>query len=267
MLKASLYHLANKILRRFVPLMTGMLFSASLPAQDFDYSFTKDSVEWQELNAQTILNENNSAWKFCYKIPIGFSFNYLGRNFDSLCIETNGYLVFDDDRNYALTVFPGFGDCIDSTGNHSVLGYTLTGPNGNRILKIQHKNIGSIYSTNQFITYQTWLYEAGNKIEIRMGPGNFNVPDHTNDVLSVLNNLELPEGGNPVSLDSLHLDGGPGFRIGLLNMNMDTPTCGYFINGDPSNPEGQQLNVQHAIGTLTKIPGAGMKYTLQPAFN
>src|ERR1700741_3753599 len=101
MLKASLYHLANKILRRFVPLMTGMLFSASSTAQDFNYSFTKDSVAWQELNAQTILNRDNNAWNFSYKIPIGFTFNYLGKNFDSLTIETNGYFVFDEEHKYS----------------------------------------------------------------------------------------------------------------------------------------------------------------------
>src|ERR1041385_2436400 len=106
---------------------TALFFSLSVKSQDFDYTFSKDSVSWQELNSQTILNTSNSAWNFSYKIPIGFAFNYLGRNFDSLTIETNGYLVFDNDNYYAFTSFLGMGDNVDFSGNHAVLGYELSG--------------------------------------------------------------------------------------------------------------------------------------------
>ncbi len=78
MRKASLQTLTGKCFYRFIPLIVGMLFSFSTKAQDFNYSFAKDSVAWQELNTQTILNSTNSAWNFSYKIPIGFSFEYLG---------------------------------------------------------------------------------------------------------------------------------------------------------------------------------------------
>ncbi|HET6992456.1 MAG TPA: hypothetical protein VFJ43_14070, partial [Bacteroidia bacterium] len=194
-------------LHRFIPVIVGMLFNCSAPAQNFNYSFSKDSVVWQELNSQTILNATNSAWLFSYKIPIGFSFNYLVKIFDSLKIETNGYIIFDEDRIYALSAFSGFGDCTDFSGNHSVLGYELSGNNGTRILKIQYKHVSNAQTAGKFFSYQIWLKE-NREIEIHIGPNDF----HT-----TVNPLQA-------------------YRIGLLNMNMDTSTRGLFIGGNSSSP-------------------------------
>ncbi len=126
-------------------------------AQNFNYTVSTDSVSWNELNTQTILNGNNSAWNFSYKIPIGFTFSFLGRSFDSLTIETNGYLVFDNDRNYALTAFSGVGDHIDSLGNHAIIGYELSGTNGNHILKIQYLNCSPNAGGDEVQSWQVWL--------------------------------------------------------------------------------------------------------------
>ncbi|MDQ3111045.1 MAG: hypothetical protein M3R17_14220, partial [Bacteroidota bacterium] len=79
-----------------------ILLSLPVKSQNFDYTVSVATETWQELNSQTILNTSNTAWKFSYKIPIGFTFNYLGRNFDSLNIETNGYIVFDAEHRYSF---------------------------------------------------------------------------------------------------------------------------------------------------------------------
>jgi hypothetical protein len=260
MLKASFHHLANKILRRFVPLITGMLFGASLPAQDFNYSFTKDSVEWQELNAQTILNTNNRAWDFSYKIPIGFSFEFLGRRFESLTIETNGYLVFDEDRNYALSVFSGFGDCVDQTGNHAVLGYELSGTAQNHILKIQFKNTGNPLSMSKHLTYQVWLKENG-AAEIHVGPNDFQ-PGIT--VNAVIENAEVIQRDTIyTNTDSLQV-----YRVGLLNMNMNTEISGLFVGGTTSSPQSLPVNESHVVPAyLMRAPSQGTRYTFTPNSN
>jgi hypothetical protein len=260
MLKASLYHLAHKILRRFVPLMTGMLFSASLPAQDFNYAFAKDSVAWQELNAQTILNTNNSAWNFCYKIPIGFSFEYLGRSFDSLRIETNGYLVFDEDRNYALSVFSGFGDCVDQSGNHAVLGYEVSGTAPNHILKIQFKNAGNSLSMSKHLTYQVWLKENG-AVEMHVGPNDFQPGMTVNTIVE--NAVIVQRDTIYTNRDSLQT-----YRVGLLNMNMDTETRGFFVGGTTSSPQSLPVNEAHPVPAYLKCaPSRGTRYTFTPNSN
>lgn len=245
MQKASLHTFIGKYFYRFIPLIAGMLFSLSIKAQDFNYSFAKDSVAWQELNTQTILNTDNSAWNFTYKIPIGFSFNYLGRNFESLTIETNGYIVFDDDRNYALTAFSGFSDRVDSSGNHSVLGYDVSGSANNHVLKIQFKSLGE--AGESYLSYQIWLRENGNIIEFHIGPNYFQMSPYD----------EL------FAFDTEHY-----CRIGFVNMNMDTEVCGFFATGNPSSPTFQQATSQNQDPIyLYGIPKQGIFYVFTPSSN
>jgi hypothetical protein len=210
-------------------------------AQNFDYSVTTDSVAWNELNAQTILNSGNSAWNFDYRIPIGFTFSYCGRTFDSLTIETNGYIVFDKDRNYALTAFSGVGDCVDTTGTHAMLGYELTGTAGNRILKIQYKNCGALQIGHKTQSWQVWLKENGS-VEFRIGPGSLRCCA-------------------PQEVDTTQK-----FRLGLLNMNMDTEERGLLLGGHTDEPEAQPINNSHPEAVyLHCIPAMGYRYTFTPS--
>lgn len=232
--------------------------TCSLRAQNFDYAVTADSVAWNELNAQTILNTNNSSWNFFYKIPIGFTFNYLGRNFDSLTIETNGYVVFDAERNYALTAFSGVGDRVDTSGNHAVLGYELTGSAGNHILKIQYKDCGDANTTTETQSWQVWLKENGS-VEFRVGPGTL----RTNEVV-------VSEISQATQLDTTYTttvnDSTQKFRIGLLNMNMDTEVKGLFVGGNPSTPQTQPVNDTYPETLfLNSIPAPGYRYTFTPS--
>jgi hypothetical protein len=239
-------------MHRFCSFIVGMLLALTGESQSFDYSFSKDSVAWQELSNQTILNSGNGAWSFSYKIPIGFSFNYLGRNFDSLRIETNGYLVFDNDRNYALTAFLGFSDCVDAQGNHSVLGYELSGTNGNHILKIQFKNTGSMKQTSKHFTYQIWLKENG-VVEIRIGP------DEYQPGIIIMNQYDTVL----TNRDSLQF-----YRVGLINMNMDAETNGFFIGGNVSSPQGQPVDQNHTDPIyMMCAPSQGTRYTFTPNSN
>jgi hypothetical protein len=208
-------------------------------AQNFNYSVTTDSVAWNALNTQTILNSNNSAWNFSYKIPIGFTFSFLGRNFDSLTIETNGYIVFDSERNYALTAFSGIGDHIDSEGNHAVIGYELSGTNGNRILKIQYLNCSPNAAGDDVQSWQVWLKENGG-VEVRIGMGT-------------------------LRYNSTEVDSTQQYRIGLLNMNMDTEDRGLFVSGNPSSPQAAEVNENNPeTPFLTFIPASGYRYTFTP---
>lgn len=252
MRKASSPIYFDNFLLLFIPLIAGLLLSIPVKSQNFNYSFAKDSLTWQELNTQTILNTNNSAWNFAYRIPIGFSFNYLGRTCDSVTIETNGYLVFDEDRNYAFTAFLGFGDCIDAAGNHSVIGYSTSGTAGNRILKIQYKNTGSWMASSQFFTYQIWLKENSNTVEVHIGPNDFQP-----GILALETDTII------INPDSIHA-----YRVGLLNMNMNTETCGFFIAGTTAATFGQPVYEAYPdTPFLVRAPSQGTRYTFTPNSN
>ena len=250
-----------------------LLLPFGLAAQDFSYTVSSDSVAWNELNAQTILNTSNSAWEFAYRIPIGFSFNYLGRSFDSLTIETNGYLVFDAEHSYSFTAFNQFGDHIDGQGNHAVIGYELSGGTNNHVLKIQYKDAAQWTNDSRVQSWQIWLGESG-AITVVAGPGTYRhamlpmtVPDSsvTSDSLQ----------GTQVSyFESTRMvyqtDSSQYCRIGLLNQNMDTETSGYLIGGSTLLPTGMPIgnnnnNDSHAY--LITIPEQGYRYVFTPAHN
>lgn len=226
-------------------------------AQDFDYTVSTDSVAWNELSSQTILNANNSAWNFSYKIPIGFTFAFCGRNFDSLTIETSGYISFDRDRNYALTVFSGVGDQVDGNGNHPVLGYQLSGTSGNRVLKVQYLNCSPNPGAEKVISWQVWFKETGG-VEVRVGPGTL----RTNIFETYVYNEITMEDDTIVNVQ---LDSTQRYRIGLLNTNMDTDDCGRLLEGDPSDPETVELTPSTPdTPLLWFIPARGYRYTFTP---
>ena len=240
-------------------LLTILIYSdeRKLSAQNFNYSINRDSVAWNELNAQTILNASNTPWEVSYRIPIGFSFNYLGQNFDSVTIETNGYIVFDGVRNYAFTAFSELGDVEDSVGIHSVISYENTGTPGNRTLKVQFLNCGISGDFKERQSWQIWIKEDGS-IAILIGPGTLR--EQTNTV-SLTHPVTLNDSiVTVVEIDSVH-----NTRIGLINMNMDTPLRGYFIGNDPSAPASQSINNEQPEALrLYCIPPKGYLYPFTP---
>lgn len=257
-------------MRQLLISLLATLIPFGVSSQNFNYTATADSVAWNEISAQTMLNTSNSAWNFSYRIPIGFTFNYLGHDFDSLTIETNGYLVFDANRYYAFTAFNQFGDHVDGSGNHTVLSYELSGTSGNHVLKIQYKNASQSLSDLRVQSWQIWLKENGN-VELRVGPGDYRT--HA---------AEIPVQDSTVTTDSLgihvsyseHLDtmyvvdSLQYCRIGLLNPNMDTETRGYFLSGSTTAPSGVPVNDANPdTASMQTIPAQGYRYTFTPSFN
>jgi hypothetical protein len=229
-------------------------------AQNFNYTVSSDSVSWQELNSPTILNMVNDGWDFSYRMPIGFSFAFAGQNFDSLTIESNGYLVFDKNRNYAFTMFNQFTDRTDSLGNHSVLGYELSGSSGNHILKIQYKTVGLSKNDPRALSFQIWLKENGT-IEVRTGHSDYH---WANEMQSSID----PQTNEVTQTIVQVVDTTQYCRIGLLNMNMDTPVRGYFIGGDSNSPTGISCTEANpGTALLTSIPYTGRRYVFVPLSN
>ncbi|MEO5645521.1 MAG: hypothetical protein ABIQ40_01680 [Bacteroidia bacterium] len=201
-------------MRYLIVCFSFLLVSSNVIGQDFNYIVSKDSVPWQELNAQTILNSPN-GFQPVYRVPIGFTFNYLGRNFDSLTIEQSGLIVFDDERQFCFWGLIGYTDAIDSLGNHSVLGYELTGAQGNQSLIIQFKNVATPDQPQKLASCQVRLNE-NRSIEFIMG--NYFQP-------------AMPEIQDPVLLYIPEQ-----IVIGLVNQNMNTPARAVTLSdADPGH--------------------------------
>lgn len=219
-------------------ILFSLFMSSDARSQTFNYSFASDSSAWQELTSQTLLNTVDISWNSTYRVPIGFSFSYLGRTFDSVTIETNGYVVFDAESNYAFTSFNAFRDKLDNEGHHSVLSYTNTGTAPNRTLKIQYKNVAQADDPAEILSYQIWLHENG-EVEVRIGPNSY---------------------GELVMSDTTQA-----LRLGPLNKNMNTPVNSFFASGNPRAASGHTQDETHPdAGYLYAIPFVGWRYRFIP---
>lgn len=163
----------RKITFLFSILLTSLITNAQ-------YNFSIDTATYQSLSSSTSLN-NGFSWtkNSSYTINFGFNFTWYNHTSTTLTVMAGGGLSFPGSGNKQLRVFShtdsGYllGD-RDSTNSISPIGYKVDGNSGNRILKIQWENAGfrewcASSDTSDFVNFQIWLYEIGNRIEVHFG--------------------------------------------------------------------------------------------------
>lgn len=158
-------------------------------SQDF-YNFSRTERPYQDLVNATKVSGDSAYWFVEQELPIqlpmdvsvfGHSFNMFFLSLDFLNFVNED---FETSENIALFK-PFNGYIIDraytAEQNNlalSSISYLVEGEVGNRILKLEVKNFGSlvelvtINTTEVYINYQFWYYENTGKIEIHYGPHN-----------------------------------------------------------------------------------------------
>jgi PKD repeat protein len=122
-------------------------------------------------------------------IPIGFTFNYLGINYTTIGVSTNGFAAFSgisaDANNMDLystsgpvaVLAPWWDDLSVVSGTGEIL-YKTQGNAGSQTFTVQWTNVNSFHSgSTALLNFQLILYEQTSKIEFRYGDaplGNFN---------------------------------------------------------------------------------------------
>lgn len=214
------------------------LIAISNKAQNFNYSLTKDSSEYQNLSSTITLTANVSWTNKFFVIHSPFQINLLGEKYDSLVIESNGFLTVDRAKNLSIVAFTNFGARRDENQQYvSSINYQITGTVGNRIIKIEFKNLAmNRFSSNDQLEYQLWLYENNSSIEFHIG-------------------------SNPYGQDSEYP-----FLLGLINRNMDTANNAFLISGNPSSPSGEIILADAELKYINTIPKSGIIYKLTPNF-
>lgn len=226
-------------MQRIIFFLSAILLAISARSQDFNYRVSTDSVAWRELSTQTILNTGTQNYSPIYKIAIGFSFSFLGQEFDSITIQSTGMVNFDSERNYSFWGLAGNSFYADSAGAVSVLGYQLTGDTGNRELTIQFKNVGAPTDPSSTLSYQLIIRENGSFAFLM---GTISGSAETNSLFN-----------GPVS-------------IGLVNQNMDTNERALLLSGSPLAPSSVHINESNPnITSLSGLPPAGYRYTFTPS--
>lgn len=111
-------------------------------------------------------------------IPIGFTFNYLGTNYTTIGVNTNGVASFDPvmsisgtNNNLYVATAPNnsLAPWWDNIWSDSIL-YQLQGVPGSQTFTIQWTNSYSYFNTaTQRLNFQITLYETSNVIEFSYG--------------------------------------------------------------------------------------------------
>jgi hypothetical protein len=185
-------------------------------------------------------------------IPLGFTFNYLGTNYTTIDLCTNGWISFGASGsnqwdNTALfttgipnnTVAPWWDD-LYVVGAGAVL-YQLQGTPGSQTFTVQWTNVNSYQNTLPFntINFQVILYEGTNQIEFRYGSSSTSTPN-TNETASI--GLENSVGGNGNYLDAI--TGSSKTGNAMLNTSTKWPTLFYrFTPGAPTALAGGTYSV------------------------
>lgn len=177
-----------------ITLLAGLLLTTlTVSAQNY-YNFTKSTATYADLTGATSLT-NNAVWDFDFFGPITSPFNIdvFGQTYNTLNFEDDYfYLESSTNANFYSEILPVYAYIMDrnvsGTGNGvSPISYKVEGASGNRILKLEVKNAGlemefdSSGTTNLFLNYQIWFYEADKSIEYRYGSNNVTSVASLND--------------------------------------------------------------------------------------
>ena len=182
------------------------------------------------LNAEII----NSSWGI-NKIDIGFNFNFCGKSFNEIyCMGEDAFATFTLDTSNGYTDLSEYEiHCYSSvqlsTDYHSSITYQVEGASGNKVCKIQYDSLYfDDWSAEQdgYASFQLWLYEKNNSIEIHYGPY-----DASSD-------------------STAGIFGNYGPVVGVLGSSL---SASIFASGDPQNCTASKTNAN----TLNKKPSSG----------
>ena len=203
------------------------------------YEFTLDSREFKYLENPVVLSDPFDIWYGdSWHVPLPFAFNFYGHSFASEIELWDGSIYFNDDL-----YVDGFGaDLIDrnwhsdtTTLDYSPISYQVLGEPGDRKLVFEYKEAGfNDGDINDKISFQIWLYEYNNAIEIHIGPNTVN-----------------PEVYQP--------NGWDGPYIGINN-HLDNYFL--FVDGDPLNPV--LYTADDSNNGLIGTPPNGTVYSFRP---
>ena len=205
--------------KRLILLIFSQVLLLSVKAQNF--VFSQAAKPYTEIIGATSIDIS----KYTDTIPIGFDILVQGQKSNVIVVSHfGGYFYFP---NQLATQFAFFG--TELTGGD--FSYLVEGATGNRIFKLQAKNVGFGHDFTQqdYINAQVWIYEADNTIEVRYGKSYIQNWDF---------DFYFGLGGPQVGFTNLKLTGGAGLPV---TTNVDTAR----ITGAPANGKVYIFKVQN----------------------
>lgn len=234
-----------------ITLLAGLLLTTlTLKAQNY-YNFTKSTATYTDLSTPTNMN-GGTPWIYDDFGPVASAFPVyiFGQTFSSFIFEDDNFILVKTSPNgdeYAtlapITAYVQDRNTSGTGAGQSPISYKVEGTAGNRILKLELKNAGlevefdGSGTTNLFINYQVWLYEADKSVEFHFGSNNVTNVAMLNDE-AIYWSILLHEGIN-------------GDKAGAVTGNVSTPSYGEYAD-------------QFQITTnLTALPAANTVYRFE----
>ncbi|MEZ4885048.1 MAG: T9SS type A sorting domain-containing protein [Chitinophagales bacterium] len=201
-----------------------------------------------------------------YYAPIGFIFEIEESQNDSIFISPQGFVNFFQNCNanqfgdvvppILYAYFSAFDDrgwwFGDGETPMTTIHYLTEGEEGNRIFKIEWKNVGffdSIGEGDDFVNFQVWLYESDNSIEIHFG-ASFITNTNDEDTWFYFD--------GPLMAWIYYTD---------CELTADEPDM-LLITGDENNPNHQFVTTEEfvalGIKTIDNAPNKNMVYQFKP---
>lgn len=156
------------------------------------YNFSTFTEPYVDLVSPTSIN-NGTQWDWDEFGPFNTSFpiTLFGLEYDQFMFYDDYFSVASSTNSDELyTLLDPVGAYIMDRGYNgatslSPISYKIEGTTGNRILKMEGKNVGfenedwNDDTLNLFLNFQVWYYEADQSIEFRYGPTNVTTTDIT----------------------------------------------------------------------------------------
>ena len=246
----------------FVQLLFLCTFSLSAQTITNDYFFSQELDFYYEIENGDV-SQLGTDWLEIgsdFGVLTPFDFSVYGKPVYGLTSYFTPSLLFFVPKNEADTELPflmPFGSPqlqnramapgSDETSDISII---VDGELGERIMKIQYRNVGFANEINvtgtsiDYINFQLWLYESNNAIEIHYG--NYSIAN-----------------------EAVSFDGATGPSFGLfmieeLNVEEGDPGIAVFLENDPLSPDLMRETENIEERALSGMPPTGMTYILTP---
>jgi hypothetical protein len=237
------------------------------------YTFTASSGTFntiQGTGTHPALSSGNYDDGRVSNAPIGFTFNYDGKNYSTINIQTNGMASFAPittitglqlSTNLLRSLLAPLWDDIELS-NSTNLTYQTSGVASNRVFTIEWSNaLWQIGSPTPSISFQLKLYESTNVIEFvyKQEAGNFFDGPPAGAAIGI--SSTDPNGGAYSHITLKDVSNNPGLATGVTNYWITTkPATGqiYRFTPIPSLTFAGHYNFSASAGAFNSIKGTGI---------
>jgi Secretion system C-terminal sorting domain len=137
-----------------------------IPPGEIPYEEIDSSIPAAEFNGTLdIIDELNGETFLFYDVPFTFG------GLKTIAMGNNAFMRIDNDSS--MIIIDGAFTAIDTLDGTSKRSYAIEGNSGNRVLKLQYKNLTLTNGeAGNYMNVQIWYYQSTGVVEVHYGPSS-----------------------------------------------------------------------------------------------